>query len=145
MAKGALVHSLKIPKWWPGVQNWSMGSGQRSNPGRSHQFLLNKLSKPQLNLNLTQPQPNITLVGLDMKYLTTTPHTNTTRHKNSMAVIHISCYWQDFDETLKVASSEHLEQIPTVRVTSVHATFVVATYVHTRNISAVTDPIFKKP
>ena len=57
---------------------------------------------------------------------------------------YLSCYWPDFDETLKVGSCEHLEQIPTVRVTFVHATFVLAIYVHIRNISAVTDPILMK-
>ena len=30
---------------------------------------------------------------------------------------YLSCYWPDFDETLKVGSWEHLEQIPTVTVT----------------------------
>ena len=34
---------------------------------------------------------------------------------------YLSCYWLDFDETLKVGSWEHLEQIPTVIVTSVQA------------------------
>ena len=52
----------------------------------------------------------------------------------------------DFDETLKIGSWEHLEQIPTVTVTFVQAifvqaTFVLVTFVHIRNISAVTDPI----
>jgi len=45
---------------------------------------------------------------------------------------------------LKVGSCEHLEHIPTVRVTFVHVTFVLATFVHIRNISAVTDPILMK-
>ena len=57
---------------------------------------------------------------------------------------YLSCYWPDFDETLKVGSCKHLEQIPTVRVTFVHTTFVLATFVHIRNISAVTDPILMK-
>ena len=57
---------------------------------------------------------------------------------------YLSCYWPDFDETLKVGSCEHLEQILTVRMTFVHATFVLATYVHIRNISAVTSPILMK-
>ena len=52
---------------------------------------------------------------------------------------YLSCYWPDSDETIKVGSRENLEQIPTVRVTFVHATFV-----HIRNISAVTDPILMK-
>ena len=57
---------------------------------------------------------------------------------------YLSCYWPDFAETLKVGSCEHLEQIPTVRVTFVHVTFVLATFVHIRNISAVTNPILMK-
>ena len=44
---------------------------------------------------------------------------------------YLSCYWPNFDETLKVGSWEHLEHIPTVLETSVHI----------RNISAVTDTV----
>ena len=54
---------------------------------------------------------------------------------------YLSCYWPDFDETLQVGSWEHLEQIPTVTVTFVQATFVLVTFVHIRNISAVTDTV----
>ena len=57
---------------------------------------------------------------------------------------YLSCYWPDFDETLQVGSWKHLEQIPTVRVTFVHATFVLATFVHVRNISAVSNQILTK-
>ena len=62
---------------------------------------------------------------------------------------YLSCYWPDFDETLQVGSWEHLEQIPTVTVTYVlaifvQATFVLETFVHIRNISAVTDLILTK-
>ena len=42
----------------------------------------------------------------------------------------------DLDETLKVDSWEHLEQIPTITMIFVQATFVLI-----RNITAVTDPI----
>ena len=52
---------------------------------------------------------------------------------------YLSCYWPDFDETLNVGSCEHLEHIPTVSVT-----FVLVTFVHIRNISAVNDPILMK-
>ena len=52
---------------------------------------------------------------------------------------YLSFNWPDFDETLKIASWEHLEQIPTVMVT-----FVQATFVYIRNISALTDPILMK-
>merc|ERR1711942_446121 len=48
---------------------------------------------------------------------------------------YLSCYLLDFGETLKVASCEHQEQIPTVMVTFVQAIFVLATFVHNRNIS----------
>ena len=54
---------------------------------------------------------------------------------------YLRCYLPDFDETLKVISCEHLEEIPTVTVTFVHATLVLAIFVYIRNISAVTDPI----
>ena len=57
---------------------------------------------------------------------------------------YLSCYRPDFDETLQVGSWEHIEQIPTVTVTFVQAAFVLATFVHIRNISAVTDPILTK-
>ena len=57
---------------------------------------------------------------------------------------YLSCYWPDFDETLKVGSWEHLEQTLTVTGTFVQATFVPATFVHIRNISTVTDLILMK-
>ena len=57
---------------------------------------------------------------------------------------YLSCYWPDFDETLKVSSWDYIELILTVAATFVHATFVLATFVHIRNISAVTDPILMK-
>ena len=48
-----------------------------------------------------------------------------------------------------LCSWEHLEQIPTLPVTFaqailVQATFVLVTFVHIRNISAVTDTIWTK-
>ena len=45
---------------------------------------------------------------------------------------YLSSNCPDFDETLKIGSWEHLEQIPTVMVTFVDATFVQATSVHSR-------------
>ena len=48
---------------------------------------------------------------------------------------YLSCYWPDFDQTLKEGSWDHLRQIPTVKVTFVQATYVMATFVHTSNIS----------
>ena len=56
----------------------------------------------------------------------------------------LSFYWPDFDGTLKVAYWEHLEQIPTIKLTFVQATFVLGTFVHIRNISAVADPMLTK-
>ena len=57
---------------------------------------------------------------------------------------YLSWYWPDFDQTLKEGSWDHLSQIPTVTVTFVHATFVLETLVHIRNISAVTDQILTR-
>ena len=57
---------------------------------------------------------------------------------------YLSCYLPDVDETLNVASSEHLEQIQTIKLTLVQAIFNLGTFVHIRNISAVTDPILMK-
>ena len=45
---------------------------------------------------------------------------------------YLSCYWPNFDETLKVDSCDYLEQISTVAVTFVQATFVQTTFVHIR-------------
>ena len=42
----------------------------------------------------------------------------------------LCCYIPDFDQTLKVASREHLEPIPVATVTFVQATFVLVTFVH---------------
>ena len=48
---------------------------------------------------------------------------------------YLSSYWIDFDKTLKVGSSDYLEQILTVAATFVQAIFVQTTFVHIRNIS----------
>ena len=59
---------------------------------------------------------------------------------------YLSSHWPDFDQTLKVGSWDPLEQIPTVTVTLVQATFVLPTFVHIRNILAVvvTNLIFNQ-
>ena len=63
------------------------------------------LSNPQLNHNSTQP--NIILVGLDMKMtLHTTPPPPTTENQCHQ---YLSSYCPNFDETLNVGSWEHLE------------------------------------
>ena len=49
---------------------------------------------------------------------------------------YLSCYWPDFDETLQVDSWAHLDQISTGIMT-----FVLATFVHINNISAVTNQL----
>ena len=56
---------------------------------------------------------------------------------------YLSCHWPNFDQTLKVGSSDHLEQISTVSMIFVKSTFVLTTFVHIRNISAVTDQTLK--
>ena len=53
---------------------------------------------------------------------------------------YLSCYLPDFDETLNVASWEHLEHSLGIKLTFVKATLVLGTFSHIRNISAVTDP-----
>ena len=54
------------------------------------------------------------------------------------------CYWPNFDKKLKVDSWDLFEHIPTITITFVQTTLVFATFVHIRNISAVTDPIVAK-
>ena len=53
---------------------------------------------------------------------------------------YLSSYRPDFDQALKVGSLDHLEQILIVTVTFDWTTFVLATFVHFRNVSAVTEP-----
>ena len=53
------------------------------------------------NHDSTQPQPNISLVGLDFAYPTPPAKTQCQQY--------ISCNWPNFDETLTVGSWEHLE------------------------------------
>ena len=53
-----------------------------------------------------------------------------------------SCYWPDVDKTLKVGFWNHLYQMPTLMVIFVQSTFALVTFVHIRNISAVTDSIW---
>ena len=84
------------------------------------------LSQSKLNLNSTQ------MLSLTWKWLLFTTH-------QELNVSNISAVTDSI-----LMKCEHLEQIPTVRVTFVHATFVLATYVHIRNISAVTDMILMK-
>ena len=57
---------------------------------------------------------------------------------------YLSCYWPDFDQTLKIGSWDHLKQIPIVMMTFAQATFVLATSVHMRNNTAVNDRILTK-
>ena len=93
-------------------------------------MLQNILSKPQLNHNSTQPQFNITLVGLDIKI---TLHTNPPAPNppiETQCLQYISCYLLNLYETLNVSSCEHL--------------IVTVIFVNIRNISAVTDKIFTK-
>ena len=59
---------------------------------------------------------------------------------------HGSCRGQllDLDQTFNKGSWEHIQQITTVTTTFVRATFVLGTFVHISNISAVTGPIWIK-
>ena len=94
---------------------------------------------------LSKPQPNLnTTVGFYTEMILQPPPPTQTQRLQ-----YLSCYWRDFDKTLKVGFWEHLEQIPTVTVKFVQAifvraTFVLMTFVHIRNISAVNDTIWTK-
>ena len=79
--------------------------------------------------------------GLTWNWLCTP---TTTTHCHKLNVSNISAVITRFDQTWKIGSLDHLEQIPSVTVTFVHATFVHVTFVHIRNISAVTDLIFTR-
>ena len=57
------------------------------------------LSKPQCSHNSTQPQPNITLVGLDKKWLCKPPHPS--HPTETQCLQYLTCFWPDFDETFK--------------------------------------------
>merc|ERR1711954_332272 len=57
---------------------------------------------------------------------------------------YLSCYRPYLDQTLNKGSWEYIQQITTVTMTFVPATFVLGTFVHISNISAVTGPIWIK-
>ena len=57
---------------------------------------------------------------------------------------YLSYYWPILDQTLNKGSWDHIQQITTVTTTFVQATFVLGTFVHISNISAVTGPIWIK-
>ena len=42
--------------------------------------------------------------------------------------ISLSCYWPNFDQTLKIGSWELLEQMPFVIMTFIQATYVLTTF-----------------
>ena len=73
-------------------------------------------------------------LGLTWKWLNR-PHHPPTRQ--TQCKLYLSCYWPDFHKTSKVGFWEQLDQRPTVTVT-----FVQATFIHIRNISA--GPILTK-
>ena len=53
---------------------------------------------------------------------------------------YLSCYWPDFDQTLKVGSWDHLSQMPTVTVTFVQVTFFLETFVQATFVPATFVP-----
>ena len=95
----------------------------------------------------TQLQRNLnpTIVGgLTWKWLCTPHHPTPPHPTQTQYPKYLSCYFPDFDQTLKTCIWDYLEHIPNVTVTFVQATFVRATFVHMRNISSATDPILTK-
>ena len=89
---------------------------------------------PRLKLN--------TKIGLHTTTHPPTTHSPTTTQ--TLRQQYLSCYCPDFDQTLSVVPWEHIQQISTVTVTFVQATFVLGTFVHISNISVVTGPIWIK-
>ena len=63
------------------------------------------------------------------------PNLTSTQRTETQCQQYLSCYSPDFDETLKVGSCEYLEQIPTVKVTFAHTTFVLVIYMSILGIS----------
>ena len=93
------------------------------------------LSKPQPNLNTTVGFDNkMTLSGwhLSMQHLSSLH-----LYISGISQLLLTRFWWNF-------TGRFLEQIPTVTVTFVQATFVLVIFVHIRNISAVTDTILTK-
>ena len=88
---------------------------------------------PRLKLN--------TKIGLHTHHQPTTHHPPTIQ---TLRQQYLSCYWPDWDQTLNKGSWELIQQITTVTTTFVQATFVLGTFVHISNISAVTGPIWIK-
>ena len=82
-----------------------------------------------------QSQLNWELALLSQVTTITTTTTKRTRTPTS----YLSCYWPNLDQSLKVGTWEHLEQI-----SAVTGTFVQATFLHISNISALNDPILTK-
>ena len=103
---------------------------------KQHQYDLGSEYWQNPNLTSTQPVGFYTKMTLHHHHPPPPPQTQCRQY--------LSYYGPNFDETLKVASWEHLEQIPTIKLTFVQATFVLATFIHIRNISAVTDPMLTK-
>ena len=128
-----ISESCLLPCWAPPTSSSHSASQVRG--CSSYHFL----SKPQLNHNSTQPNITLCWVRHENDFAYTRPPTTETQ-----CLQYHSCYWHDFDENLKVASLERLEQIPTVTVTFFQATFVLLTFVHIRNISTVIDLILMK-
>ena len=82
-----------------------------------------------------KPYLNPNSILLELSYVS---HETGSAHHHplqSQCYQYLSCYLPHFD---------HLEWVPIFMVTFVKATFVLATFVHIRNISADTDPILTK-
>ena len=73
-----------------------------------------------------------------------TLHHHNHHHQPGTQQQYLSCYWPDCGQTLNKGSWELIQQITTVTMTFVQATFFLGTFVHISNISAVTGPIWIK-
>ena len=100
----------------------------------------------KIKLSKSNPKSKVqtSVLGLGVDFLFPLSQEQEQQQQEQPPTKYLSCYQPDFDQTLNIGFWEHLEQIPTVTVTSVQATFVLATFVHIRSISTVTDSIWTK-
>ena len=100
-------------------------------------------SKIKLNsylLNVHHNQRTFVQLGLGLSQAEQTPTPTTTTQTFRQQYLS----WPVFDQNLNKGSWEHIQQITNVTTTFVKATFVLGTFVHISNISAVTGPIWIK-
>ena len=100
-------------------------------------FIVKTLTQPQLNLTL----PMFEFFGK----MTLHHHNHRHHHPQKLNVGNISAaIGLILTKLERKVSGTLLNRLPTVTMTFVQVTFVLATFVHIRNISGVTGPILTK-